>query len=143
MSRRIGTNCCGSPRRSAPAPSLLRQCCAACPPIRDRTDWPSHYASWAASNAPFSCSTGCATSTCAGAPRRASTKAKPATRSPARSSSTRSEEHTSELQSLMRISYAVFCLKKKKQKKQYKHNQTTKDTYTNRLTKTQISYIQQ
>src|SRR3546814_7457088 len=32
----------------------------------------------------------------------------------------RSEEHTSELQSLMRISYAVFCLKKKKyNKKQY------------------------
>src|SRR3546814_1748235 len=29
---------------------------------------------------------------------------------------TRSEEHTSELQSLMRISYAVFCLKKKKRK---------------------------
>src|SRR3546814_4511883 len=32
----------------------------------------------------------------------------------AASPSTRSEEHTSELQSLMRISYAVFCLKKKK-----------------------------
>src|SRR3546814_9846854 len=31
-----------------------------------------------------------------------------------RSASARSEEHTSELQSLMRISYAVFCLKKKK-----------------------------
>src|SRR3546814_2012490 len=31
----------------------------------------------------------------------------------------RSEEHTSELQSLMRISYAVFCLKKKKHKKSY------------------------
>src|SRR3546814_4938194 len=31
--------------------------------------------------------------------------------------SSRSEEHTSELQSLMRISYAVFCLKKKKKKK--------------------------
>src|SRR3546814_5523427 len=30
---------------------------------------------------------------------------------------TRSEEHTSELQSLMRISYAVFCLKKKKNRK--------------------------
>src|SRR3546814_1738928 len=30
----------------------------------------------------------------------------------------RSEEHTSELQSLMRISYAVFCLKKKKHTKQ-------------------------
>src|SRR3546814_1662418 len=29
----------------------------------------------------------------------------------------RSEEHTSELQSLMRISYAVFCLKKKKKKR--------------------------
>src|SRR3546814_3964421 len=32
----------------------------------------------------------------------------------------RSEEHTSELQSLMRISYAVFCLKKKKRSKQNK-----------------------
>src|SRR3546814_5727180 len=31
----------------------------------------------------------------------------------------RSEEHTSELQSLMRISYAVFCLKKKKKKTIY------------------------
>src|SRR3546814_5157359 len=31
----------------------------------------------------------------------------------ARESASRSEEHTSELQSLMRISYAVFCLKKK------------------------------
>src|SRR3546814_6559380 len=30
----------------------------------------------------------------------------------------RSEEHTSELQSLMRISYAVFCLEKKKQNKE-------------------------
>src|SRR3546814_9102570 len=36
----------------------------------------------------------------------------------------RSEEHTSELQSLMRISYAVFCLKKKKQR-------TTKNHITN------------
>src|SRR3546814_9766505 len=40
----------------------------------------------------------------------------------------RSEEHTSELQSLMRISYAVFCLKKKKNinrksNKLYKHNE--------------------
>src|SRR3546814_1802391 len=35
----------------------------------------------------------------------------------------RSEEHTSELQSLMRISYAVFCLKKKKQ--QSKRRKTT------------------
>src|SRR3546814_4410372 len=36
----------------------------------------------------------------------------------------RSEEHTSELQSLMRISYAVFCLKKKKEKGRYKHRHT-------------------
>src|SRR3546814_8519801 len=35
---------------------------------------------------------------------------------PAPLSGHRSEEHTSELQSLMRISYAVFCLKKKKNK---------------------------
>src|SRR3546814_10323413 len=34
----------------------------------------------------------------------------------------RSEEHTSELQSLMRISYAVFCLKKKKNKYSTKKN---------------------
>src|SRR3546814_6567187 len=33
----------------------------------------------------------------------------------------RSEEHTSELQSLMRISYAVFCLKKKKKKTKKKN----------------------
>src|SRR3546814_2604017 len=34
----------------------------------------------------------------------------------------RSEEHTSELQSLMRISYAVFCLKKKNHKQTQTHN---------------------
>src|SRR3546814_1419312 len=38
----------------------------------------------------------------------------------------RSEEHTSELQSLMRISYAVFCLKKKKQK----HSHSTRKRHT-------------
>src|SRR3546814_8755914 len=37
----------------------------------------------------------------------------------------RSEEHTSELQSLMRISYAVFCLKKKKKRE---HNNTSTHT---------------
>src|SRR3546814_7845960 len=44
----------------------------------------------------------------------------------------RSEEHTSELQSLMRISYAVFCLKKKKNKTMYKsqrHQGTSNETY--------------
>src|SRR3546814_3212667 len=41
----------------------------------------------------------------------------------------RSEEHTSELQSLMRISYAVFCLKKKK-KKMTKHTNYVDTTTT-------------
>src|SRR3546814_1899296 len=51
----------------------------------------------------------------------------------------RSEEHTSELQSLMRISYAVFCLKKKIQndvkhnrKITYTHVENTTSTYTTR-----------
>src|SRR3546814_2928842 len=42
----------------------------------------------------------------------------------------RSEEHTSELQSLMRISYAVFCLKKKK-----KYNSTRRSGINNRRKK--------
>src|SRR3546814_6279324 len=43
----------------------------------------------------------------------------------------RSEEHTSELQSLMRISYAVFCLKKTHIQNTHKHNNTTtKNTQT-------------
>src|SRR3546814_3270743 len=45
----------------------------------------------------------------------------------------RSEEHTSELQSLMRISYAVFCLKKKKQTRTIQPNKeqckTRRPTY--------------
>src|SRR3546814_3587981 len=40
----------------------------------------------------------------------------------------RSEEHTSELQSLMRISYAVFCLKKKNKGKNILSKTTPKDT---------------
>src|SRR3546814_2158001 len=40
----------------------------------------------------------------------------------------RSEEHTSELQSLMRISYAVFCLKKKTQQNIYKDTEQQKHT---------------
>src|SRR3546814_1754517 len=39
---------------------------------------------------------------------------------PAAPAETRSEEHTSELQSLMRISYAVFCLKKKTNNRKHK-----------------------
>src|SRR3546814_4124389 len=47
---------------------------------------------------------------------------KPGCPPPAVAHAARSEEHTSELQSLMRISYAVFCLKKKTK------NQTTQHT---------------
>src|SRR3546814_8466589 len=50
----------------------------------------------------------------------------------------RSEEHTSELQSLMRISYAVFCLKKKN-KNQYKKNRTQSHTKTHRHLNTKIT----
>src|SRR3546814_4640596 len=45
---------------------------------------------------------------------------------PGADDASRSEEHTSELQSLMRISYAVFCLKKKK-----KHNTISHTTSSN------------
>src|SRR3546814_1827526 len=44
----------------------------------------------------------------------------------------RSEEHTSELQSLMRISYAVFCLKKKKK---YTNIKLTHNKYKQQYTK--------
>src|SRR3546814_1988383 len=45
------------------------------------------------------------------------------------SHSSRSEEHTSELQSLMRISYAVFCLKKKKQTNKSNEQKNTYQTH--------------
>src|SRR3546814_2042465 len=48
----------------------------------------------------------------------------------------RSEEHTSELQSLMRISYAVFCLKKKKKKKPTSNHIHTDQSSHNLNTKT-------
>src|SRR3546814_1134348 len=56
-------------------------------------------------------------------PFRAAAPAFPASDPPlrhdrSRAAENRSEEHTSELQSLMRISYAVFCLKKKKKTKE-------------------------
>src|SRR3546814_4522129 len=79
------------------------------------------------------------------------------TRNPAASPtsrSARSEEHTSELQSLMRISYAVFCLKKKKKitnkynykqykqnKKQQQESQTTKNIITTNAHQMTIQYI--
>src|SRR3546814_8505326 len=53
----------------------------------------------------------------AGLPRRGETPAERIRNGGNDGIRARSEEHTSELQSLMRISYAVFCLKKKNQKK--------------------------
>src|SRR3546814_3341236 len=50
----------------------------------------------------------------------------------------RSEEHTSELQSLMRISYAVFCLKKKKKNK---IQLTLSRIESNNLTTKQMQYL--
>src|SRR3546814_9513325 len=44
----------------------------------------------------------------------------------------RSEEHTSELQSLMRISYAVFCLKKKRKQDDTQYITTSSEYYKNR-----------
>src|SRR3546814_8034431 len=52
----------------------------------------------------------------------------------------RSEEHTSELQSLMRHSYAVFCLKKKKQTQQQNENLIIHKTQTDPRLKTEILY---
>src|SRR3546814_7581357 len=51
-------------------------------------------------------------------------------------STRRSEEHTSELQSLMRISYAVFCLKKKK-KKNPKNNKDQAHLYLSHMPRSQ------
>src|SRR3546814_8519271 len=52
----------------------------------------------------------------------------------------RSEEHTSELQSLMRISYAVFCLKKKQNNADTKQHYTK--TYTISIKNNTTTYIQ-
>src|SRR3546814_9926145 len=49
---------------------------------------------------------------------------------------TRSEEHTSELQSLMRISYAVFCLKKKKKNDQRRKSHNKRNRPISRMSYT-------
>src|SRR3546814_8946656 len=68
----------------------------------------------------------------------AAAKGKPLVGAPLLIGATRSEEHTSELQSLMRISYAVFCLKKKKDQNEQPKSTTAK---SNNLKKT--TYITQ
>src|SRR3546814_4744748 len=57
----------------------------------------------------------------------------------------RSEEHTSELQSLMRISYAVFCLKKKKKNKNNESKTRKSNIYTMKkiiLSMNKFHYVQ-
>src|SRR3546814_7949782 len=56
--------------------------------------------------------------------------------------SSRSEEHTSELQSLMRISYAVFCLKKKNEKQKIQRNANSRNLLQ-RITKPTLELIEQ
>src|SRR3546814_7322831 len=74
--------------------------------------------------------------------RRVRSRPRAATRRGLRPTRWRSEEHTSELQSLMRISYAVFCLKKKKKKihnnTAQKHHHTLKMKTSTRMTETCI-----
>src|SRR3546814_1552136 len=65
--------------------------------------------------------------------REAQDRKKTGDREVARHGERRSEEHTSELQSLMRISYAVFCLKKK----------TKQDIQKKQKPMTALTYIQQ
>src|SRR3546814_6571023 len=80
---------------------------------------------------PIRCAPACPASPASRCPRTASAPARrrgaaKAGNRASRSTSAarRSEEHTSELQSLMRISYAVFCLKKKKKNHQKKTAQS-------------------
>src|SRR3546814_9019768 len=106
------------------------------PPSSTRTDtrfpYTTLFRSWPAT-------AGCCAprpTTCAATARRKPPKTSPGTNASccpaARGAATpggcaiRSEEHTSELQSLMRISYAVFCLKKKIYRQQKTHNNTQK-----------------
>src|SRR3546814_3890158 len=86
------------------------------PPRSTRTDTLFPYTTLfrsCGSSRPGACRTGCSRRRRSPAPRRVAARGSDRLR--------RSEEHTSELQSLMRISYAVFCLKKKK----YKNTHTT------------------
>src|SRR3546814_9869636 len=85
------------------------------------------------------------TSNCSGIRRRARSSTDNAisarTACTASACTNRSEEHTSELQSLMRISYAVFCLKKKQTFIITQHKQVIQQLYTttslHKITETQ------
>src|SRR3546814_2811698 len=98
------SDCCSS---DLPQAALITYCSVARPSSPSKR--PKNCISWTTSSA--RASTGDASSSaCLAAASNGATCAMPLT---SVASSSRSEEHTSELQSLMRISYAVFCLKKK------------------------------
>src|SRR3546814_6855900 len=112
------------------------------PPRSTRTDTLFPYTTLFRSTAPSGGAAADRTNACAasGCDHRADSSARFHTYSG------RSEEHTSELQSLMRISYAVFCLKKKKHTKHtliINHTHTTKDINTYDHTELPRSYINQ
>src|SRR3546814_1184274 len=91
------------------------------PPRSTRTDtlfpYTTLFRSWVTGFGGVSCGS----STVEGSFRTAACSKTRISSTRAGSCSSRSEEHTSELQSIMRISYAVFCLKKKKQSNQKYH----------------------
>src|SRR3546814_6618246 len=90
------------------------------PPRSTRTDTLFPYTTLFRSTRPDRCMSAIAAAPCS------AMRWPPCCRKPARS-----EEHTSELQSLMRISYAVFCLKKKNNReKKYYICKKTKRLYT-------------
>src|SRR3546814_2555232 len=80
-------------------------------------------------------------SMCAPALRQKSRRCRHARGSTASRGRARSEEHTSELQSLMRISYAVFCLKKKKKIRSIQQYTNHRQIYHMRIQLCQNYYI--
>src|SRR3546814_3361468 len=95
-----------------PYTTLFRSCHRFCPPGRPRNA-PSSYPPWrpAFHTVPRGyCRPGELLGSSEAAPAASKAGA-----DPRRSHRVRSEEHTSELKSIMRISYAVFCLKKKRE----------------------------
>src|SRR3546814_3876670 len=114
------------------------------PPRSTRTDtlfpYTTLFRSSASSTSPSSC--GWKGRSPRGAGRAKTRWPSPCSPTTNRKEKRRSEEHTSELQSLMRISYAVFCLKKKIQNTNQKHKSKRHDNCVhNQLTpKTRASH---
>src|SRR3546814_3680272 len=127
--------CCPTRLRSSPAPALQQT--AALPRSDHFTEQPpctaSRYSRRSRAGRTFRNSSSTITGAIRTAHSARRSRACAAMCNRTGSSLRRSEEHTSELQSLMRISYAVFCLKKKKQTKKadkIQQPQTTTPNHT-------------